>query len=142
MARIGPRPVKLKGIIVLQLCILIIYSNSFDNVFSCDVGYPDIVSNANYRSGYYHHQAGQNGDSLPSLRSTILQCKALADISNRMYPAQHNLPTPTQRQPSFYFTQEQLDYVLFGFSHSGCRGTPVHALSGLKIGEISHGMVL
>ncbi|XP_052718436.1 PR domain zinc finger protein 14-like isoform X1 [Crassostrea angulata] len=93
-----------------------------------------------FGSGYYPHQAGQNVDSLPSLRSTILQCKALADISNRMYPAQHNLPTPTQRQPSFFFTQEQLDYVLFGFSHSGCRGTPVHALSGLKIGEISHGI--
>lgn len=99
-------------------------------------------SNANYRSGYFPHQAGQNGDCLPSLRSTILQCKALADISNRMYPTQHNLSTPTQRQPSFYFTQEQLDYVLFGFSHSGCRGTPVHALSGLKIGEISHGMFI
>ena len=81
---------------------------------------------------------GQNiYDCVPAYRQTMMQCKALADISNRgcVPHVSHNA-----RQQSFYFTQQELDFVLFGYSSTNqYSGSPAHALSGLKIGEISHG---
>lgn len=59
------------------------------------------------------------------------QYRNFAEISNRLYPG-HQI----QRSSTYFFTQEDLDFVLFGYSSNG---TPAHALSGLKIGEISHG---
>jgi hypothetical protein len=69
------------------------------------------------------------------MRPPVLPFKALSDLSNRLFlgrPA----PTPT----TFYFTQKDLDFALYGYSSvSGSAGKTAHALSGLKIGEISHG---
>ncbi|KAJ8312662.1 hypothetical protein KUTeg_010035, partial [Tegillarca granosa] len=74
---------------------------------------------------------------MPQYHPPMMQCKALTDISNRMYPVACQPPKPTP----FYFTQEDLDFVLFGYSpNSGCTSSPAHALSGLKVGEISHGI--
>ena len=60
------------------------------------------------------------------------QYRNFADLS-RIYPGQQ-----IQRQTSYFFTQEDLDFVLFGYS---ANSSPAHALSGLKIGEISHGIL-
>ena len=60
------------------------------------------------------------------------QYRNFADISNRLYQGQQ-----VQRQNSYFFSQEDLDFVLFGYSTNG---STAHALSGLKIGEISHGI--
>ena len=41
-----------------------------------------------------------------------------------------------------FYSQQQLDNALYGYtSQSWSQGTCTHALSGLKVGEISHGII-
>ncbi|KAK3587275.1 hypothetical protein CHS0354_034420 [Potamilus streckersoni] len=51
---------------------------------------------------------------------------------------QHHQIQPTK---ALYFTQENIDFVLYGYTTgTGNQNGIKHALSGLKIGEISHGI--
>jgi hypothetical protein len=66
----------------------------------------------------------------------LLPFKALTELSNRLFHAEARDQLPK----TFYFNQDDLDNVLYGYTRQ-C-GNPrmgVHALSGLKVGEISHG---
>ncbi|XP_060588038.1 PR domain zinc finger protein 14-like [Ruditapes philippinarum] len=67
----------------------------------------------------------------------LLPFKALTELSNRLFHAEARDQLPK----TFYFNQDDLDNVLYGYTRQ-C-GNPrmgVHALSGLKVGEISHGI--
>ena len=67
----------------------------------------------------------------------MLPFKALSELSNRFF----NGATQQHLHRTFYFTQDDLDNVLYGYSRQSA-GTNMcmHALSGLKIGEITHGI--
>ncbi|XP_060076741.1 PR domain zinc finger protein 14-like [Ylistrum balloti] len=100
--------------------------------------YPSIEQITDFQNAFFQAPMGHMGvDCMPQFRPPVMNCKALTDISNRIYPS----TSSQQRPPAFYFTQEDLDFVLFGYYPvNTCNGTPAHALSGLKVGEISHGI--
>jgi len=65
--------------------------------------------------------------------------KALADLSNRFLPAAS--PRDPRMPRPLYFTQEDVDNVLYGYSRAAAGPRlSAHALSGLKAGEITHGV--
>lgn len=67
----------------------------------------------------------------------FLPFKALAELSNRFF---HGVSRDPQMPKAFYFHQNDLDRVLYGYARQP--GNPrlcMHALSGLKVGEITHG---
>ncbi|KAK3085079.1 hypothetical protein FSP39_023909 [Pinctada imbricata] len=104
---------------------------------------------------FLQHVMGQSAagyENMYSYQNSMSQCKALTDISNRLYSNQISRK-PQQvshharqlarhaQNPTFYFSQEDVDLVLFGYSSANAfSGGPAHALSGLKIEELSHGV--
>ena len=64
-----------------------------------------------------------------------------ASFPGGMGPPQHPQCLPgTFPSPGISFTQENIDMVLYGYARiRGNRQIPGHALSGLRIGELSYG---
>lgn len=92
--------------------------------------YFSLVPGPNLHAMYAGHTAPFSTELLPF--------KALSELSNRLFSSatrDHILPK------TFYFHQDDVDRVLYGFARQP--GNPhvcMHALSGLKVGEITHGM--
>jgi len=91
--------------------------------------YSSLLPASQLHAIYASHQAQYPTDLLPF--------KALSELSNRLF---HGMSRDQQIPKTFYFHQDDLDKVLYGYARQpGHQHTSMHALSGLKVGDISHG---
>ncbi|XP_014788674.1 zinc finger protein 211, partial [Octopus bimaculoides] len=72
-------------------------------------------------------------ECLQVFRPPVMPFKALTELSNRLSLC--TVPTPS----NLSFSQEELDYVLYGcISSTPCQTYPRHALSGLRLSDMTN----
>ena len=72
----------------------------------------------------------------PQHHPQVPQSTAPAPMLNHNYP---NRIAPPVGVPTFNFTQAEVDSVLYGYTKTRDKKCNGHALSGLRIGDLSHG---